>query len=104
MLISEVFPEFGRELELLLREQGEVDLASQISTLAIVDRCRCGDAFCSSFYTQPKPHGHYGHDHSSIDLDATKGMIILDVVSGLIAQVEVLNREDIRNPLLAALP
>jgi hypothetical protein len=31
-------------------------------------------------------------------------MVVLDVVSGLIAQVEILNREDIRTLLVAALP
>ena len=104
MLLTEIFPPLARELEQLLKNQGEVELAAQVSQLAIVDRCRCGDDFCSSFYTQPKPEGTYGPDHRCIDLDAAEGMLLLDVVKGKIAHVEVLNRNDIRRKLLAVLP
>ena len=104
MLLADVLPKLAVELEHLLRQQGESGLAVQVSTLAIVDRCRCGDDFCSSFYTQPKPQGAYGPDHRTLDLDAEKGMVLLDVVSGLIVHVEVLNRADIREPLITALP
>jgi hypothetical protein len=104
MLLIEILPELARELDDLLKKQKELDLASQVSALVILDRCRCGDDFCSSLYTQPKPDGRYGPDHRSFDLDAGKGMIILDVVSGLIAHVEILNRDDVRRPLVAAFP
>ena len=104
MLLTDVLPKLAVELELLLTKTGESELAAQVPTLAIVDRCRCDDDFCSSFHTQPKPEGAYGSDHRSLDLDAETGTIILDVVSGLIAYVEVLNRDDIRKMLVAALP
>jgi len=104
VLLTEILPPLARELEQLLKDQGEVELAAQVSQLAIVDRCRCGDDFCSSFYTQPKPEGTYGPGHRCIDLDAAEGMLVLDVVAGKIAHVEVLNRDDIRRKLLAALP
>lgn len=103
MLLTNVLPNLAVELEQLLKKRGESELAAQVLTLAIVDRCRCGEDFCSSFYTQPK-EGAYGPDHRCLDLDAERGMVILDVVSGLIAQVEVLNRDDVRKPLVAALP
>ena len=57
MLLTEILSLLARELELLLKKQGEFELASQVAQLRIVDRCRCGDDFCSSFYTQPKPEG-----------------------------------------------
>jgi hypothetical protein len=104
MLLTDVLPKLAVELEQLLKKQGESELATLVPTLAIVDRCRCGDGFCSSFYTQPKPEGAYRPDHRSLDLDPEKGMVIVDVVSGLIARGEVLNRDDIRKPLIAALP
>lgn len=104
MLLIETLPQVARELEQLLKERGELSLAAQVSTLEIVDRCRCGDDFCASFYTQPKPEGPYGPDHRCFDLDAAKGMVILDVVSGSIAHVEILNRDDVRTLLVAALP
>ena len=104
MLLTEILPLLARELELLLKKQGEFELASQVRQLRIVDRCRCGDDFCSSFYTQPKPEGSYGPGHRSMDLDAAEGMVILDVVAETIAHVEVLYREGIRQKLIAALP
>ena len=104
MLLTDILPQLALELEQLLKEHEEFELAAQISTLAIVDRCRCGDDFCASFYTQPEPKGAYGPDHHSLDLDAEKGMVVLDVVSGAIAHVEVLNRDEVRKRLTAAFP
>jgi hypothetical protein len=78
--LTNVLPKLTVELEQLLSEHGEPELAAQVSTLAIVDRCRCGDDFCSSFYTQPKPEGAYGSDPRALDLDAARGMVIVDVV------------------------
>jgi hypothetical protein len=104
VLLTEIFPPLARELELLLKNQGEVELAAQVSQLVIVDRCRCGDDFCSSFYTQPKPQGSYEPGHRCMDLDAAEGMLVLDVVAGKIAYIEVLNRNDMRRKLIAALP
>jgi hypothetical protein len=104
VLLTEILPLLARELEQLLKKQGEFELVAQVPKLRIVDRCRCGDDFCSSFYTQPKPEGSYGPGHRSMDLDAAEGMVILDVVAETIAHVEVLYREDIRQKLIAALP
>jgi hypothetical protein len=104
LLLTEIFPKLALELEQLLKNQGEIELAAQVSQLTVLDRCRCGDDFCSSFYTQPKPEGGYGPGHRCLDLDAAKGMLVLDVVAGTIAHVEVLNRNDIRQTLIAALP
>jgi hypothetical protein len=102
--LNEVLPLLSQELEQLLKDAGEANLASQVSGLRILDRCRCGDDFCASFYTQPKPHGAYGPGHRNVLLEPAKGMLILDVVDGVIVQVEILHRDDIRQTLLAALP
>jgi hypothetical protein len=102
--LTEILPSLALELEQLLKSQGEAELAAQVPQLAVVDRCRCGDDFCSSFYTQPKPEGHYGPRHRCLDLDAAERMLLVDVVEGKIAPVEVLNRVDVRHRLLAALP
>jgi hypothetical protein len=104
MLLTDILPQLATELERLLKEKQEPELAAQVSTLKIVDRCRCGDDFCGSFYTQPKPTGAYGPGHRSLDLDAEEGMLIVDVVSGVIANVEVLYRDDVRKQLTSALP
>jgi hypothetical protein len=104
VLLTEVLPQLACELEQLLMKQGKPVLAAQVARLAIVDRCRCGDDFCASFYTQPEPEGRYGPGHDCMDLDAAEGMLLLDVVSGTIAHAEVLNRDEIRQKLIAALP
>src|ERR1700693_5524872 len=103
-LLSEALPLLSQELQKLLTEAGEAELASQVSALRILDRCRCGDDFCASFYTQPKPDGAYGPGHRNVLLEPAKGMLIIDVVDDVIAQVEILHRNDIRQTLLAALP
>jgi hypothetical protein len=104
MQLTEILPSLALELEQLLKNQGEAELAAQVPQLVLVDRCRCGDDFCSSFYTYPKPQGHYGPGQRCLDLDAAEGMLLVDVVGGKIAQVEILNRLDVRHKLLTALP
>jgi|GEM_PF-6030911 hypothetical protein len=47
---------------------------------------------------------HRSHGHRNVPLEPAKGMLILDVVDGVIAQVEILYRNDIRQNLLAVPP
>ncbi len=103
-LLVSAIPEFADELEALLRTAGETDLAAQVTGLRIVDRCRCGDDFCSTFYVQPKPEGAYGPGHRNVALDPKSGMMALDVVDEKIAGVEVLYRDDVQRRLQDALP
>jgi hypothetical protein len=103
-LLTDTLPEFAAELRQLLVEKGEPELASQVPALAIHDRCRCGDSFCSTIYTQPKPDGAYGPGHRNVALTPEEGMLILDVVGGVIMCVEVLDREDVRWKLDEVLP
>jgi hypothetical protein len=104
VLLTETLPSLAYELEQLLEKEGERELAAQVPGLTIVDRCRCGDDFCASFYTQPEPKGTYGPSHRCLVLEPAEGMLILDVVAGTIAHVEILHRDDMRQKLLAALP
>jgi len=104
MLLTELFPDLAKELEQLLSKKEQPDLAEQVRHLRIVDRCRCEDDFCASFFTQPKPRGSYGPGLRCVELDPAEGMLILDVVEGVIFHVEVLYRDDIRKKLHAAFP
>jgi len=104
LLLTDTLPAFAAELRQLLVQQGEPELASQVPTLAIFDRCRCGDDFCTTFYTQPKPEGGYGPGHRNVRLMPEEGMLILDVVSEKIAAVEVLYRDEVRQELDEVLP
>jgi hypothetical protein len=65
-LLVELFPELATEIEHLLSQQGESELARQVSKLPVIDRCRCGDDFCGMFYVLPKPKGTYGPGHRNV--------------------------------------
>jgi len=88
--VVDLFPELSAELEQLLRVSGEHALAEQISGLRVLDRCRCGDDFCATFYTQPRPKGPYGPGLRTVALEPIAGYLIIDAVDGTVAQVEVL--------------
>ena len=105
LLLPDVLPAFAIELQKLLETQGERQLAAQVPHLRIFGRCFCGDDFCSRFYTQPKPEGAYGSGHRNVRLFPDDGaLLILDVVDAEIACVEVLDRQAVREKLLAAVP
>lgn len=102
--LVDLFPELSTELQQLLSELGESELAAQVPSLTVIERCRCGDDFCGTFYVLPKPRGAYGPDHRNIALEPKEGMLILDVVGQKIATVEVLYRDEIRRKLLDEFP
>jgi hypothetical protein len=102
--LVDMFPALSTELQQLLSKQGEASLAAQVPRLAVIDRCRCGDDFCGTFYVQPKPKGAYGRGHRNVALEPREGMLILDVVDDKIAAVEVLYRDEIRDRLLTEFP
>lgn len=96
MLLSSALPGLADELEQLLAGEQERRLAEQVDSLRIVALCDCGDGFCSSFYTQPRPVGAYGPGHRTVVLEPGSGLLIVDVVADQIVHVEVLYRDDIR--------
>jgi hypothetical protein len=73
--------------------RGEDELAAAVDELRIVAPCTCGDDFCGSFYTEPRPQGAWGPGHRNVEIDIQSddaSMVILDVVDDRITQVEVL--------------
>jgi hypothetical protein len=104
--LMERLPAFAVELEELLRDAGEMELASQVPQLWIVNRCRCGDDFCATF------HVRYRFDqpakrvqvNKTVALDALEGVVNVDVENGKIVTVEALYREDIRSAILTLFP
>ena len=97
MLLVDTLPTLAADLRELLISDGRPELAAQIPGLKILDRCHCDENFCASFYTQPKPKGSYGPDLECLELEPAEGMLILDVVSGVIAHVEVLFNDGLRD-------
>jgi hypothetical protein len=104
LLLEDVLPELAEELRAQLEKDSEHDLVSQIPSLRIVDRCRCGADFCATFYTAPKPRGAWGPVHETIALDCEEGYLNLDLVNRQIVSVEVLYRDELRNKLHKAVP
>jgi hypothetical protein len=102
--LIDVAPELVSELERLLVQAGESRLAAHANSLRIVDRCRCGDDFCATFYTRPRPVGAYGSGHRTIALSPETGYLNVDAVGPDIAQVEVLFRDELKAKIHAAIP
>ncbi len=104
LLLPQALPEFSSELETLLLQSGRTALAAQVAQVWMVDRCRCGNDFCATFYTAPKPQGKYGPKHENIELSPKNGMIIVDLIDGVIQCVEVLYRDAVRSELQSIMP
>jgi hypothetical protein len=103
-LLIDVVPELALELERLLIQDGESGLAACVSRLRIVDRCRCEDDFCASFYTAPRPIGAFGPGHRTVALAAETGYLNVDAIGPDIVQVEVLFRDELKARIHAAVP
>ena len=86
--LIDVAPELALELARLLVQEGESSLASQVNDLRIVDRCRCGDDFCATFYTAPPPAGAWDPGHRTIALVPETGYLNVDAIGPDIVQVE----------------
>lgn len=97
--VQDLFPPFAAELEDLCRREGHEDLAEQIGALPVVARCTCGQESCAHFYTAPPPRGSYGPGHTNVVLPVDRGMVVLDIVNGRIAAVEVLDRPEVKRAL-----
>ena len=103
-LLLDVLPDLADELSTLLKQGGATELATQVPFLRLVDRCRCGDDFCATLYTAPKPNGAYGPNHESMSLNPSSGHLILDLVDRKIVCIEILFRENLRTRVLQIFP
>ena len=103
-LLQDALPDLTDELTVLLRNKNERDLAEQVPRLLLVDQCCCGDDFCATLYTAPKPKGAYGPNHESISLNPSSGHLVLDLVDRKIVCTEILFREDLRSRVLQVFP
>jgi hypothetical protein len=91
--LQTAFPDLLDEVRRLLIESGRAELAAQVDQLVVVDRCRCGDPECATFYTAPPPRDGWGAGHENVVLDAAGADIVLDVVHGKIVCVEVVRHD-----------
>lgn len=98
IFLRTALPELAAELEHLLRGEGKAELADQVPGLEIVGRCRCGDGFCSTFYTRGSANA-CNPIPETIALEPRHGVIHVDAISGKITSVEVLYRPDVEEKL-----
>jgi hypothetical protein len=102
--LEDVAPELVVELQRLLLSEGEAALADQIPGLILVERCRCGEDFCATFYTELRPRGSFDLGHQTIALSPDEGTLNIDVVETRIVQIEVLYRDELRKKIHSAIP
>jgi hypothetical protein len=103
-LLVVCLPDLAEELESLLVEIGQNELAAQVQHLRIVDRCRCEEPNCATFYTAEPPSGRWGPSLEGIQLPSADSWMNLDVVDGRISMVEILDRPNTRNRILEVCP
>ena len=103
LILGNVLPDLATELEHLLVADGELELAGQVRSLALVDRCRC-DENCATFYCVPRPKGAWGPGHRNILLDVEEGLTVLDVLDEKIVCVEILDRDELTRAVSKLLP
>ena len=97
-LVSSFLPQLAERIETALRAQGESRVADQVAELRITGACQCGQPFCGSFQTLNRPLKRWFMRGRQIELrDGGSGEIVLDVVRGEIAYVEVLYLDDVRD-------
>jgi hypothetical protein len=104
LILREVLPGLATELEALLRSDDESELADQIASLEVVDRCRCDSDSCGTIYNAQKPEGSWGPNHRNIVLDVPEGMTVVDVVDDRIVSIEILDRDEITARVLNLFP
>jgi len=103
-LLINVIPELAEELKTLLVKAELPGVAEQLDALRIVDRCRCGEDACASFYTANRPDGAWGAGHENVSLNTESGFLILDLVHKKIVHIEVLDKAEIKQKLDKILP
>jgi hypothetical protein len=89
MLVRELFPELAKQILHDLRRLKRNDLAAEMINLRVVDRCRCGEAVCGTFYTQDADlRKRIGT--SGIDIMLECGATVTEV-KGRIVEIETLD-------------
>jgi len=89
MLVREVFPELAKEILHDLRRLKRNELAAEMTNLRVVDRCRCGEAVCGTFYTEDADlRKRFGA--SGIDIMLECGSTVTEL-KGRIVRIETLD-------------
>jgi len=102
-LLADVFPPLAEPLAELLRERGEDALAAEVPQLRIHALCTCGLDVCASFHTSSRPMRRWWRRGRQVAfLTELPGEVVLDVVGGSIAYVEVTGWAEARRAIVGA--
>lgn len=100
-LLRDVLPDFHDWLTRGLTEDGHVELAAQMQSLAIYRLCGCDDDDCASFYCQPAS-ARTELSFQSTPVYTADAEAIVDTDDGRIAYIELQGRHEARRVLEAA--
>lgn len=103
-LLRDVAPALVSELQGLLLDRGERDLAGKVAGLAIRELCPCTDDFCATFYAVPRHRPGPAPGSRTIRLAAAEGYLNVDVDASDIIGIEILFRDKLRAKIRAAAP
>ena len=99
-LVGDVLPGLAGRMQQALHAQGEERLAAQVPGLRITAVCQCEQPFCGSFHTLSRPMKRWFIRGRQVELaDGEPGEVVIDVVRGEIAYVEVLYLDEVREAL-----
>lgn len=93
-LVRDILPDVYAELEVVV-EAGDPHLARKLDALTVAESCGCGDAFCASFYTGPRPRNGWSDEGSHRTVTGSnQGLVFaMDVVDDTIRYVEIFSAE-----------
>ncbi len=98
--VASVVPGLAERIEAALRAQGEDELAAQVAGLRVTRVCACDQPYCGSFWTSALPIKRWLIRGRQVELaDGGPGDVVLDVVRGEIAYVEVLHLDEVRDAM-----
>jgi len=99
--VADVLPDLAVLLRDGLETLGRPELVRQLDGLEITAACACENELCGSFYTVT-PMRRWFRRGDEVTIDDPGGAVILDVVGGEIAYVEVLGRAGVRSAVRQA--
>jgi hypothetical protein len=100
--LADVMPNLANELKDALFDMGEYKLARSIDKLPVVERCRCGNDDCGTFYTMEKEK--WKDKHLRHLVPGCDDIYEVDVYDGTIVCIEILDRDDVSETLRKLLP
>lgn len=103
MRLIRVMPDVADELNAGFKEIGRYDLAAKVAGLELVDRCRCENEFCATFYTQPKASLAKPKEVEELIIPM-QGLMCIQLDRGQVVWVELLYRPEVREKLKILLP